>query len=135
MFICVLSSVLGTSKNLVYANGEYTWSNLVPEAAWVYGDTYRVKSLDVLLDFLKISPPLVSCNIHTKALRSLTEKEIHGVPWHAVLPRAKFNKAISELIQCLENGLKTFLNDQYYGNFISQREFLLGFCLGLWKDR
>lgn len=125
MIICVSSNVLGTSKNLVYSNGEYTWDNVVPAGAWVYGNRAVVKSLDILLEFMNIEPPIVACNLHLKSLKLLTGENIQNIPWHAVLPQKQFQETINTLIAALESCLKGFLGDQYCGNFISQREFLL----------
>lgn len=125
MLICVHSDIIGTPKNLVYSNGEYTWTNSVPPDAWVYGDRTVVKSLDVLFEFLRSEIPLVSCASHVKAFQSLLGVKMSQIPWHAVLPKEKFNNSIRDLIIGLEDGLERFLSDQYHGNFISQREFLL----------
>ena len=126
MLICVHSNIIGTSKNLVYSSGEYTWSNSIPSDAWVYGDRTAVKSLDVLLEFLNVKPPVVSCDAHVKSFQSLLGTKVSQIPWHAVLPKEKFNNTIKGLISDLEDGLERFLSDQYHGNFICQREFLLG---------
>lgn len=125
MLICVHSDIIGTSKNLVYSSGEYTWTNSIPADAWVYGDRRAVKSLDVLLEFLGEELPLIACSAHLQAFQNLLGSKISQVPWHAVLPKEKFSEALKELIFSLENGLERFLNDQYHGNFICQREFLL----------
>ena len=126
MLICVSSKILGTKKNLVYSNSEYRWENSVPPTAWVYGDRSRVKSLDVLLDFLNIEKPVIGCNTHARSLRLLTGENIPEIPWHAVLPQKRFQDSLTSLISVLEEALTCFLSDQYNGNFILQREFLLG---------
>lgn len=126
MLICVHSDIIGTKKNLIYAAGEYTWSSSIPNGAWVYGNRKTLKSLDVLLEFLNVKPPSISCSTHVKAFKSLLGNEVNNIPWHAVLPKQKFNQAIIQLISVLEDGLKSFLSDNYHGNFILQREFLLG---------
>jgi len=125
MQICVHSNVIGTPKNLLYNSGEYTWVNSVPNNAWIYGDRAPVKSLDVLFEFLGLELPLLSCAAHMKSFQSLLGMKMHRIPWHAVLPKEKFNQSIKDLIFSLENGLERSLDDQYHGNFISQREFLL----------
>ena len=125
MLICVSSNVLGTAKNLIYSSGEYTWDNVVPSDAWVYGNRAVIKSLDILLEFMNIKPPTVSCNLHIKSLKVLTGENIENIPWHAILPPKQFQETIQSLIAALETCLKSFLGDQYCGNFINQREFLL----------
>jgi hypothetical protein len=125
MLICVCSNVLGTTKNLIYSEGEYTWDTIIPPGSWVYGNRVIVKSLDILLEFMNVKPPTVPCNLHIKSLKVLTGEDIENIPWHAVLPQRQFQDTIHRLIAALETCLKSFLNDQYCGNFISQREFLL----------
>ena len=69
MLICVSSKILGTKKHLLYHDGSYSWLSLVPQNAWVYGDRTIPKSLDVLLDFLKIEHPAIANQQHIRSFK------------------------------------------------------------------
>lgn len=125
MLLCIDSSVLGTNENLLYDSGEYSWSSSTPKDAWVYGSRAPDKSLDIVLDFLKIAHPRMSFQEYRHTFVELLGEQFTEIPWHAVLPAKKFQQALKEMISILENALHSFQSDQYYGNLMSQRKFLL----------
>lgn len=126
MLICLHKKKLGTNKNLLYDGEEYSWSSSIPSEAWIYGTSDAIKSVDALLDFLNIPHPSIGCELHKRAFLELIGSHAPELPWHAVLPNKKFQDMVGEAILCIENALESFITDQYYGNFMLQREFLLG---------
>ena len=125
MLICVSSEVLGTKKHLVYQDGAYFWSNILPADAWVYGVPGVLKSLDVLLDFFNFEKPTIQSQPHVRSFKAIVQDNVTEIPWHAVLPPEEFQKSLVKLISSLENVLGCFSGSEYNGIFIDEREFLL----------
>ena len=125
MLICVSSKILGTKKHLVYHDSEYSWSNILPADAWVYGIPGSLKSLDVLLEFFNLEKPTLKSSPHVRSFYSLMQSGITEIPWHAVLPPLEFRRLLEGLISSLEGVLRCFFDSKYNGVFIDERAFLL----------
>lgn len=123
--ICVSSDVLGTKKHLTYCEGIYTWTNSIPNDAWVYGAPSAIRSLDSLMDLMNFEKPLVQSQSHIRSFKSILQNDIPEIPWHAVLPPEEFQKSLVKLISSLENVLGCFANNNYNSLFIDERRFLL----------
>lgn len=126
MLVCLSARILGTEKHLVYDNAleEFTWSEDLPDNAWIFGEEKALRSVEVVMSFLgKDCPTLFSKN-QSKAYQ-LLGSYIEEIPWHLVLPKKQFHEQVASFLRQLVGLINDFKKEKYSEIFIDERGFLL----------
>ena len=132
MHICIHKDLLGSSRHFIAdkSTNLYSWSNLVPENAWVFGGpASTLRCADTVLKAIDIEVDGSPGEKYTNAWRHLGYTCVGDVDWEKSLPPEVFKSFVSGLLDQLWCVFES-VDDTYYG-----REFLIGrnLILGLKK--
>ena len=126
MAICIHRSILGTVHHLVFNEGNYEWHRDIPPDAYVFGEYYHNSSLDIIMKFLKIDPPMIYDNSHIKTFKELGYQDLSEIPWHHILPARKFYGALQDIIERCQEALESLEDSSYCTILQKEHAFLVG---------
>jgi hypothetical protein len=127
MLVCLSARVLGTEKHLVCDSDleEFTWSEKLPQNAWIFGEEAAIQSIETILAFLGKDHPILFSESQLKAYQ-LVRGDVERIPWHMALPKKQFQEQITAFLQQLVSLIDGFQKESYSEIFVNERSFLLG---------
>ena len=124
MKACISKNLLGTEKNLLCEreSGLFSWVNAPPDDAWIYGNAPNtLKSLNDICLMFNIDPRDRPPEKYVSAYTECGLPAGLSIPWHYSLPKAVFQRYISDLVEDLWSALDKLNDTTYVDNFLINR--------------
>ena len=124
MNLCLLSTLLGTERNLLYDGVSYSWVNVIPDNVWTVGQSNIPSDLLWSMHVAGAPLPRFPNDAYRAPWKELRANKDIGVPWFLSLPTKTFKGLLSDMVR----HLWSFLNDEsnrYYLDDLKQHRELL----------
>ena len=127
MKACISKNLLGTEKSLLCERetGLFSWVDTPPNDVWVYGNApSTLRSLNDICMMFNIDPRDRPPEKYVTAYTECGLPAGLSIPWHYSLPKAVFQRYISDLVEDLWSALDKLNDTTYVNNFLINRETL-----------
>ena len=117
--------IFGTKRHLfIHTSGEYSWTERIPDDAWVFSREAALRSVNSIMRLLSIELPGLEFEEHVRSLREGLDVHVGTVPWHLILSKKQFGSWCSGLVERVGGAVQQFSSDRYAPTFISNGQFL-----------
>jgi hypothetical protein len=117
-------NVIGTKKHLCVTDGEYSWTNNIPDNAWQLGDNLTIKSIHGLFKLYNREVKGFDQVPEYKFFRDLGMKP-HEVQWSSVLTKERYSGIMTSIINAVQSSLEFSKSDPYINTYLKSKESLM----------
>ena len=129
MRILITNSILGTDQHFItdFDTGSCSWSNHIPDDAWILGKPGRTRSIEALLDVLGEDPIEIFPKEHKNAFSILCPDGLKSnIPWRWVLGKYEHQEMIKSALERSRLNVCALEESNYKQTYTKIRKFLLG---------